>query len=219
MVDVNPARRYSSSLRQEGARRTRELLLDAAEELFLAHGYVRTTVELIAERAGVSRPTVFANLGNKRTILTLVRDRALAGDDAPVPVIARPWYQEALLEPDPARSLRLHARNVGRIHQRAAGLNEVLRHAAAADAELVELWQASEDRRRIAASTMIDSVMTKGPLRPGLDRDTAVDVLWVLTASETYLRLVRGRGWTDQQYQDWLADTYRDQFLGPATPP
>ena len=91
-------RRYSSPLREEGARRTGELILAAAQDLFVAQGYVQTTIEQIAERAGVSRPTVFANAGSKRELLKRLRDLALAGDDDPVPVIERAWYQEALTE-------------------------------------------------------------------------------------------------------------------------
>ena len=66
-------RRYSSPLREEGARRTGELILAAAQDLFVAQGYVQTTIEQIAERAGVSRPTVFANAGSKRELLKRLR--------------------------------------------------------------------------------------------------------------------------------------------------
>lgn len=74
----------------------------------------------------------------------LMRDHALAGDDEPVPVMARPWYQEALTEPDPVRSISLHARNVVRVCVRYADVDEVLRAAAGAEPELRELWRTSE---------------------------------------------------------------------------
>jgi AcrR family transcriptional regulator len=212
--DVNPARRYLSRLRDDGARRTRRLVLDAAQELFAAQGYVSTTVEQIADRAGVSKPTVFASVGSKRTVLKELRDLALARDEEPIPVIERPWYQEVLTEPDPWRSLRLYARNVVRIQQRGAEVEEVLRNAAAADPELRELWQTSEDERRVGARTVVDALLLKGPLKPGLDRDAAIDVLWVLTAGDAYRRLVHRRGWPIQRYEQWLADTYCTQLLG-----
>jgi len=212
--DVNPARGYLSRLRADGARRTRRLVLDAAQELFAAQGYVSTTVEQIADRAGVSKPTVFASVGSKRTVLKELRDLALAGDEELIPVIERPWYQEVLTEPDPRRSLRLYARNVVRIQQRGAEMEEVLRNAAAADPELRDLWQASEDERRVGARTVVDALLLKGPLKPGLDRDAAIDVLWVLTAGDAYRRLVHSRGWPIQRYERWLADTYCTQLLG-----
>src|ERR1700749_1960563 len=112
MAEVNRSpRRYVSPLRREGAARTRKAVLDAANDLFIAQGYTATTIDEIAARAGVSKPTVFAAAGSKQAILKQLRDMALAGDDEPVPVAQRPWYREALAEPDPRRALRLYARN------------------------------------------------------------------------------------------------------------
>ncbi|MFA7324270.1 MAG: helix-turn-helix domain-containing protein, partial [Candidatus Nanopelagicales bacterium] len=62
-------RSYASPLRAESAQRTRRAVLEAARELFLSAGYVQTTIEQIADRAGVSRPTVFSSVGNKATVL------------------------------------------------------------------------------------------------------------------------------------------------------
>ena len=218
MADVNSTRRYVSPLREQSARQTRQAILDAARELFIRQGYVATTIEQIAERAGVSRPTVFAAAGNKRAILKRLHDIALAGDDQPLPVAERSWYREALREPDPRRSLRLYARNVARVQERYADLHEVLQMAAAADDELAELWQTSEDERRTGAGYVIDALLGKGPLKPGLDRDSAVDLLWVFNASDIFRRLVRRRGWTSQRYEQWLADTFCDQLLTPPHP-
>ena len=218
MADVNSTRRYVSPLREQSARQTRQAILDAAGELFIGQGYVATTIEQIAGRAGVSRPTVFAAAGNKRAIVKRLHDIALAGDDQPVPVAERSWYREALREPDPRRSLRLYARNVARVHERYADLHEVLQMAAAADDELAELWQASEDERRTGAGYVIDALVGKGPLKPGLDRDSAVDLLWVFNAPDIFRRLVRRSGWTSQRYELWLAGTFCDQLL-PAAPP
>src|ERR1700750_1535058 len=140
MADVNrDTRPYVSPLRRDAAARTRQAVLDAPREPFISRGYTATTVEEIARRAGVSKPTVFAAAGSKQAILKQLRDIALAGDDEPVPVAQRPWYREALAEPDPRRALRLHARDAPAIHRRSAGVHEVLRADAASDKDLYEL--------------------------------------------------------------------------------
>jgi AcrR family transcriptional regulator len=217
VADVNPvARRYTSPLRRDAAARTRQAVLDAARELFAAHGYTATTVDRIAGRAGVSKPTVFAAAGSKHAILKQLRDIALAGDDDPVPVAQRPWYREALAEPDPRRALRLYARNATAIHRRAADIHEVLRAAAASDKDLHQLWAASEDERRGGAAIVIDALLQKSRLKPGLDRAAAIDIVWVLTASDTFWRLVRTRRWSHAQYESWLGDTLCEQLLPPA---
>jgi AcrR family transcriptional regulator len=206
-------RPYTSPLRTQGSRQTTGLILSAARDLFVAQGYTRTTIDQIAERAGVSRPTVFANAGSKRALLKQLRDLALAGDEEPVPVIQRSWYQEALTEPDPERSIRLHARNMARIYERYADLDEVIHQAAGSEPELRELWRTAESQRRTGARTFIDALMGKGPLRQGLNRDTATDVLWTLAATGPYRRLVGESGWSAQQYERWLADTLCEQLL------
>ncbi len=188
-------------------------MLDAARQLFLEHGYVATTVDQIAERAGVSKPTVFTAVGSKRELLKVVRDVALAGDDAPAAVADRPWYREMLVQPDPRRALQLHARNCARINERYADIDEVLHAAAGADAELQSLWRTSERERRQGATLVIDSLMKKNRLRNGLTRDAARDILWLLMAADHYQRLVKHAGWAHERYQAWLGDTFCQQLV------
>jgi AcrR family transcriptional regulator len=217
MTEVNRgARSYVSPLRRDGAARTRQAVLDAARELFIAQGYTATTVDEIAGRAGVSKPTVFAAVGSKQTILKKLRDIALAGDDEPVPVAQRPWYREALAEPDPRRALRLYARNATAIHRRSADVHEVLRSAATSDKDLHDLWRASEDERRGGATIVVDALLQKSRLRAGLDRADAIDIVWVLTSSDIFWRLVHTRRWSDAHFESWLGDTLGEQLLPPA---
>jgi AcrR family transcriptional regulator len=213
VAEVNARRSYRSELRAAGARRTGQLILDAARELFTERGYAATSVEQIAARAGVSKPTVFANVGSKRDVLKQLRDRALAGDEEPVSVRDRPWYRGVLAEPDPRHTLRAYARIVTQMLGRAAAIEETLRNAAAADPELRDLWQASEDERRRGAAAIIDALRAKGPLKPGLDRDAATDILWALTSGDSYRRLVDHQHWPVERYERWLADTLCSQLL------
>lgn len=49
---------------------TEPRILDAARELFLEHGYERTSMEDIAKRAGVGRQTVFNRFADKESLFT-----------------------------------------------------------------------------------------------------------------------------------------------------
>ena len=109
--------------------------------------------------------------------------------------------------------MRLDVRNVLRLHERYADLDEVLRTAAGSDDGLRDLWRTSEDQRRTGASVIVDDVMRNGALKPGLEREAAIDVLWVLTSADIFRRLVRGQGWATQRYEHWLGDTLCDQLL------
>lgn len=213
MVRVKSRRRYRSEVRAESARSTRGTILEAARQLFVERGYVATTVEQIAERAGVSKPTVFAAVGNKRELLKQVRDVALAGDDAPIPVADRPWVKEVLAEPDPRRALQLHARNITRMATRYADIDDVVRAAAGADPEVLALWRISERERLFGANFAVDNLRNKTPLKRGLSRDQARDIMWVLSSADPYQRLVKDAGWTLERYEAWLADTLCQQLL------
>ena len=89
-VDDGSRPPYRSALREEQARATRRRIVDAGRELFLQRGYGPTTIDAIAERAEVSRKTVFTSVGGKAVVLKLAFDWALAGDDEPVALADRP---------------------------------------------------------------------------------------------------------------------------------
>jgi AcrR family transcriptional regulator len=63
--------------RMTGAER-REQLLGVARELFAERGYEATSIEEIAERAGVSKPVVYEHFGAKGKIYTVIADREVA---------------------------------------------------------------------------------------------------------------------------------------------
>src|SRR5450759_2513013 len=94
-------RTYESRLRAGQARATRLALLEAAGRLFAERGYVATSIEEIAEAAGVSRATVFTSVGGKPALLKAAYDVALVGDDEPVSMPDRPDSLRSKAEPDP----------------------------------------------------------------------------------------------------------------------
>jgi AcrR family transcriptional regulator len=56
---------------------TRERILEAATDSFVARGYERTTIARVASRAGVSRAAVFWHFGDKQSLFREVVSRLL----------------------------------------------------------------------------------------------------------------------------------------------
>lgn len=218
MASVKGHRQYSSPLRERQAETTRRAVLDAAKELFVTQGYGATTIEQVAAKAGVSKPTVFTAVGNKQTLLRTVRDVALAGDDEPIPVAKRPMADRIRAEPDPRRAVRLLAQHLTDTASRYAVINEVIHTAAnSGEEDLRRLWEETEEQKLVGARIWVAVLTDKGPLRDGLDVSGAVDTLWLLMSPDNYYRLVHGRGWSKNKYQRWLADSITLLLL-PAEP-
>lgn len=218
MTAVNPDRRaYSSPLRRRQAEATRAAVLRAARELFVEQGYGATTVEQVAARAGVSKPTVFSAVGNKQSLLKVVRDVAMAGDDEPVAVSERPAATAVVDEPDQDRAVALAASAIVAVSVRYAAIDAVLRGAAAAgEDELRALWESSERQRLDGARFWITTLAAKRPLPDGVDLDTAVDTMWLLMAPDIHLRLLDGRGWSPDRVEAWVADRIRGLLRQPS---
>jgi AcrR family transcriptional regulator len=205
-----------SSLRREPARSARADIIEAAGRLFIERGYAPTSVDDVADAAGVSRATVFSAVGGKPMLLKTAFDVALVGDDEPVSLAERPRSRAIRQERDQRRYLERYAELVAEIGRRLSELHEVVRAAAADDPDARYLWdQHRAQRRRAAADVVRDLSARDGGLREGLDEEAAADVVWLLNDPSVYHQLVRERSWTSERFEAWLADTLRCQLLLP----
>ena len=66
---MSNARTYELKQRAERQRETRRRIVEAAVDLHATVGPSRTTVQAIAEKAGVTRPTVYAHFPDGRSLL------------------------------------------------------------------------------------------------------------------------------------------------------
>jgi len=206
-------RPYQSTLRGAHARSTREVIIAAATRLFVEQGYAATSIEEIALAAGVSRATVFTSVGGKPTLLKSALDVAIVGDDEPASLPDRAPSFAIRPEPDPRKYLALYAGLITEIGGRLAGIYEAVRGAAGVDPDARVLWDNHLAQRRHGAANVVGDVLRKGRPRPGLDREAAADVMWLLIDPGNYHLLVHRRGWTPDRYQAWLGQTMIRQLL------
>jgi len=204
---ARPRRAYNSTRRQAQARQTRQQIADAARKLFIQRGYAGATIEAIAQEAAVAPETVYAVFGSKHKILRRVLDTAVGGDDAPIHLLDRPEPQAVFRETDQRRQLGQFARNIAAIIERVAPVFEIMVIAAKTEPDIADLVKHALEERWHNLQTMIQHVAANGPLREGLDLAQAADTVWTLTSAEVFLLLTVNRGWTRDQYADWLADS------------
>jgi hypothetical protein len=124
------------------------------------------------------------------------------------------WYLDVLEEDDPERQLRLNARNSTSGKQRLSRTLEVIRSAAAADADIAALWRRIQSEYRANQGTIVERIAQRGALLPGLDVEQAADILWTINHPSTWQLLVVDRGWTPAEYERWAADAACRELLG-----
>jgi AcrR family transcriptional regulator len=194
---------YRSALRAEQAQQTRAAVLDAAGRCFLERGYAGTTMKDVARVAGVSVQTVFAQ-GSKAALLLACVDRAVVGDDEAVPFAQRELFVRLVSATDLADKLAA-AREMAALYvPTTVPMIGVFADAAAADAEIAGSWAEYERRRFQDGRVLIASF--EPWLREGLDVDRATDVFWGVFSHVPALKLIRERGWTADEYADFLAE-------------
>ena len=208
--------RPAPGVRATKAAATRARMIAAARKLFVDRGYTSTTMQAIAAEAGVAVQTLYFTFDTKRAILSELVDVEVAGDSASVATLDRPWVAEALAAP-PADMLRRLAAEGVRINARVAPVLEVVRSAAPMDAAIAELWQTNIAQRHTGMMVFVGALAGKGRLRPGLTVARAADIGMALLAPETYILLVRERGWSREALTDWIVDALNCQLL--ADPP
>jgi len=208
-------RPYRSALRDDQARATRRAIVGAARDLFVELGWSRTTIDAVAERAGVSRKTVFTSVGGKAALLKLALDWALVGDDEPIPMSERQVLVEMEQLTDPRELISRWAPFIAELEERAAPLAEVLVVAADADAEAAEVHATSERNRLGAAEFIVARIRATHGLRTGLTTKRAVAAVLVIMDPAAHRTLVREHGWTRAQYARWIERSAVAELLAP----
>jgi len=205
-------RKYDGSGRRARAEDTRRRVIDAAGELFVAHGYAGTSIRAIALRAGVSQETVYAGFGSKAVLLSRWVDVQVVGDDAPVALIDRAWVRELREQPDREERFRAFSDHGMAVTRRVAPAMRLLRAAAQSDPDIAEVLERGLRARLHDIGTLFDLIFDNsfGPL-PG-DRDESVTWLWAITGDEIYTDLTMTLGWTHEQYVRWMDHTVRSTF-------
>lgn len=117
-------RTYELKRRAERQEETRRRIVAAAVELHTTLGPSRTTVQAIAEKAGVTRPTVYAHFPDARSLFEACSGHVRATTPPPDPT---PWHSIS----DPSERLETALRELYRYYERLEPLLENVQRDAA----------------------------------------------------------------------------------------
>lgn len=207
MAEDRGRRRYASLRRATQAEQTRGEIARAARSLFVSAGWAATTVRAVAEKAGVSVPTVYAAYGDKAGLVRAVADAA--------DLSAEPNQLLAELErgsATPRHQLTAMAGFDRRLYERAGDVVVLVREAGRTEPELAAAYR--EGRSRASETrTETFSAWPRDTLRAGLDVPTAVDVYAALCNVDVYLTLRDERGWSPDKIEEWWSGALVRELL------
>ncbi|OJU81626.1 MAG: hypothetical protein BGO10_08460 [Chlamydia sp. 32-24] len=198
---------YNSETRDAGAAQTRSQILTAAKKLFQNKGFDRVTIDILAQAAGVSMPTIYAVFKSKRGVLQSLIDDAL-----PVEQFTE-LVDGSMNEQSPTKRLSITAKLSRQIYDAERGLIDILRGASVVAPEFKELEQEREQRRYERQGEYVKKLMQDKALIKGLTIQKARDILWSLTGRDMYRMLVIERHWSSDEYEKWLGKVLVESLL------
>jgi AcrR family transcriptional regulator len=190
-------------LRSEHAAATRSRVLRAAKTLFARDGYAATTIAALAEEAGVAAQTLYSAFGSKAAIAISVME------DAVISSGIREANEAALRESDGEKAVRFVAAAASRLYSVEAELVRLLSAEVAADFARISNQRRLQDLTKLATSS--PGVASRFPGKE--DGRRAAVAAWAVSGIETYDRLVLQAGWSQEEYEQWLGDTFMRTLL------
>ncbi len=210
----------ATTLEPDGRRarslRTKRRIVDAATRLFVERGYVATTIEAVADAAGVAVQTVYYVFGIKRNLLAAALDAHIAGDLDATPIVDRPWIDELAAAPDAASAIGILVDSAVAILARAAPMYEVVRRASA-DPEVGQLLAENRRARRADQRQLVEILERTGQLPAGGDLDQSADVVYALLNEEVFQLLTVDCGWETGRFRAWAKGLLLQQLTAPPT--
>lgn len=174
---------------------TRRAILDAARTLLEDHGPQQWTMEDVAQRARVTRMTVYRHF-TSRSQLLLATVRQVDEDEgsaARFTVLTRCTSALEALE----SWVAVWTDYLPRIHPVARALLA----ARTTDADAAQAWTDRATTLRRSTRRVTQWLHDDGMLAPHLTVDTATDLMWALASVQVWEALTEERHWSAERYR------------------
>jgi len=204
-LSVVSSRPYRTRRQPERTQATREQIKNAVRELLAEGSFHASSVEQVAERAGVARATLYQHF---RSRLELVDAICETFDENPALLQLRATVEL----PDADKAL---AHTIALTVRFWSSEDQILRQlygAAAVDPAARDLVDRQRRDRRNEYERLVHNLQRADRLRTGLSRQHALSLLLVLSSYDTY-RELREAGLSDRRVTTLLQQTARELLL------
>jgi AcrR family transcriptional regulator len=208
-------------------------MLRAAHGAFCERGFVGTTMDVIAEGAGVAVQTLYFTFHTKAALLEETVGAAILGFERWDPklgaiVVAtprqafaefHPWFPAFERSQTAAEALAGFVDSTLDILQRVAPLVLVMSAAAGSDEQVERAVKLAEERRVDGYAFVVELMARRFKLRRGVSQRRATDILLTILSAETYHQLADRRGWSVADCRKWFLQLLEQQLLEPRAAP
>jgi AcrR family transcriptional regulator len=178
---------------------SRTRVLEAALRLIRKRGHATVTMAQIAKAARLSRQAVYLHFADRAALMAALARHV--HERLGLPAAIQRMMTDAptgisLIETD----VSMQARFNPAVWAVARAVDAVRRTDAAA----ARAWQERLTSRLDRCRVIVARLKAEGSLRPELDPSIAADLLWTMTSLRMWEDLVLERGWSPEQYQEYV---------------
>jgi AcrR family transcriptional regulator len=200
-----PARAYRARSTRKRSTDTRARITAAVHELLAQGAFHEATVEQVAERAGISRATLYQHFGSRIELIDGVCDIMNAH-----PALVE--IRRVIGLPDAREALTKMLSNCVRLWSDEHRVLSELYGVTALDPGARAFVDRQRRDRRAELERLTENLARNALLRPGVTRARALPVLLVLSSFETY-RELREAGLSDRQVTAFILDAAARELL------
>jgi len=201
-------RAYVQAARADAAAAKRVEILDAAIDMIASDPLPQVSLDAVAKRAGVARSTVYLQFGSRSGLFEAVAERLLERVD-----FARLVAATRLVDPLDALH-RAMAESV-RLYAAERDASRALWSWSALDVDAGRAMQVLDSGRAEGTAHLVARLDDAGMLRPGVSRNEASDLLYLLTDFDVFDTLYTDRGLSVSAVTQRLT-TLVETLLAPA---
>ena len=202
---MSTIRPYRTRHRQQRSQETRERITRAVRELLAEGTFHESTVEEVADRAGIARATLYQHFGSRLELVDAICDTF---DANPALLTLR----KSVELPDAQAALAETIANVVGFWSSEDAILSQLYGVAAIDPAAQDLVDRQRADRRSEMERLANHLRAAGVLRPRMTASEAVALLMVLTSYDSY-RELREADLPDRKMTSILQDTARALIL------
>lgn len=176
-------------------------------ELIQERGFEAVSMAAVADRAGVTRRSVYLHFASRAELVGALFDH-MAETAGLADSLARVFGA-----PDPATALDEWARHLAHYHRRLIGIDRAVRSSGGAGAEAAAHRRRADAARLDSCRRVMRWAEAEGVLAAGWTPSTAADALAALSSSDLVEGLLIDRRWSTKAFCERIGAILRAAFL------